>query len=120
MNRGEHRVFVYGTLKRGQRNSHYLHAAEFIGHHTTASIYSMFVFDDYPAVSLRGRHAIRGEIYRIDDEQFRRLDELEWYPEYYQRIEIATNFGDAWMYIVRRELCLGKRQIAGLWPIDES
>jgi gamma-glutamylcyclotransferase (GGCT)/AIG2-like uncharacterized protein YtfP len=114
------RVFVYGTLKRGQRNDHYLHAAEFVGHFTTTSSYSMFVFDDYPAVCLHGRHPIRGEIYHVSDEQFRLLDELEWYPDFYQRIEIPTDFGDAWMYIVRRHLCRGKQQIEGVWPFNES
>jgi gamma-glutamylaminecyclotransferase len=114
------RVFVYGTLKRGQRNDHYLHAAEFVGHFTTTSIYSMFVFDDYPAVSLHGRHAIRGEIYHVSDDQFRLLDELEWYPDFYQRIEIPTDFGDAWMYVVGHELCRGKQQIAGVWPFNET
>ena len=44
------RVFVYGTLKKGQRNSHYLREAEFISHHATEACYSMFEFDDYPAV----------------------------------------------------------------------
>ena len=115
-----HRVFVYGTLKRGQRNDHYLHAAEFIGHFTTTSVYSMYVFDDYPAVCLQGRHAIFGEVYHVSDEQFGLLDELEWYPDFYQRIEIPTDFGVAWMYIVRDKLCRGKRQITGIWPYVEN
>ena len=49
------------------------------------------------------------------DRQFRVLDDLEWYPHFYQRIEIPTNFGDAWMYIVKLELCHGKRQLPGIW-----
>jgi gamma-glutamylcyclotransferase (GGCT)/AIG2-like uncharacterized protein YtfP len=56
-----------------------------------------------------------GEIYHIDDTQFRLLDELEWYPDFYQRIVIPTHYGDAWMYIVKAELCQEKndpRQLA--------
>ena len=116
MSRSAHRVFVYGTLKQGERNFHYLQAAEFVGRFSTESIYSMFAFDDYPAVCLGGQHAIHGEIYQVDDTQFRSLDELEWYPEFYQRIEIPTHYGDAWMYIVKAELCVGKAQIHGVWP----
>lgn len=110
------RVFVYGTLKRGQRNFHYLQAAEFLGTFSTESIFSMYVFDDYPAVCERGRHAIHGEVYHVNDTQFGLLDELEWYPDYYQRIEIPTHYGDAWMYIVEAELCQGKELIRGSWP----
>ena len=109
------RVFVYGTLKRGQRNEHFLHGAEFVGLHTTERIYSMYEFEDYPAVCLHGRHAIGGEIYRVSDRQFKMLDDLEWYPHFYQRIEIPTAHGDAWMYIVRAALCHDKKQIAGVW-----
>ena len=109
------RVFVYGTLKRGHRNSHFMHGAEFLGKHTTHRSYSMYEFDDYPAVCLHGRHAIEGEVYRVSNRQFRMLDDLEWYPHFYQRIEIPTSFGDAWMYIVKIELCHGKKQIPGTW-----
>jgi gamma-glutamylcyclotransferase (GGCT)/AIG2-like uncharacterized protein YtfP len=45
-----------------------------------------------------------------------RLNQLEWYPEFDQRIEIATAQGNGWMYIVRRERCLGKKAAAGHWP----
>ena len=110
------RVFVYGTLKRGQRNYHLMRGAEFVGRHTTAKTYSMYEFEDYPAVCLRGRHAIKGEVYHVSHRQFRLLDELEWYPQFYQRIEIPTAYGDAWMYVVKFELCPGKRQIPGTWP----
>jgi gamma-glutamylcyclotransferase (GGCT)/AIG2-like uncharacterized protein YtfP len=111
-----HKVFVYGTLKRGQRNSHYLQNADFIGTFSTEAIFSMHAFDDYPAVCERGRHAIHGEIYRVSDTQLGVLDELEWYPDFYQRILIPTHYGDAWMYIVRAELCHRRTLLAGSWP----
>lgn len=109
------RVFVYGSLKRGQRNNYFLRDADFVGLHVTERSYSMYEFDDYPAVCLRGRHAIEGEVYRVSDREFRMLDDLEWYPHFYQRIEIPTAWGDAWMYIVRAELCHDKKLITGVW-----
>ena len=111
MNRN--RVFVYGTLKRGQRNFRYLQAAEFVGSFSTESIFSMYAFDNYPAVCEQGLHAIHGEVYHVSDAQFRLLDELERYPGYYQRILIGTYYGDAWMYTVKAELCQGKELIPG-------
>lgn len=110
------RVFVYGTLKQGQRNGHYLSSAEFIDRHVTQSRYSMFEFEGYPAVCLHGAHSIHGELYWVSKQQFRQLDELEQYPDYYQRIQIPTTHGDAWMYIVSREICRGRNALAGHWP----
>ena len=69
------RVFVYGTLKRGHRNCHFLQGAEFLGDFTTQCVYSMYEFEDYPAVCLHGGHAIEGEVYRVTDRQFRMLDD---------------------------------------------
>ena len=110
-----HRVFVYGTLKRGQRNCHYLRDAEYVGRFVTRPGYSMYCFDSYPAVCLGGRHAVYGEVFHVSDAQFERLDELELYPDYYQRIEIATRYGDAWMYVVTRERCRGRPLVTGDW-----
>ena len=111
-----HRVFVYGTLKRGQRNFHYLRDSEFVAEFITEAVYSMHSFDTYPAVCLPGQHAIHGEIYHVSDAQFQQLDELDSYPDYYQRIEIPTHHGDAWMYIVESELCRGRPLLTGCWP----
>ena len=111
-----HQVFVYGTLKRGQRNAHFLDSAKYIAEFVTAEEYWMYEFDDFPAVCEQGMHAIHGEIYRVNDTEFKSLDDLEWYPNFYQRIEIATDFGEAWMYIVKPELCHGRKRLAGRWP----
>ena len=110
------RVFVYGTLKRGQRNAHFMRGAHFVGRHLTAKIFSMYEFGDYPAVCRNGRHAVSGEVYRVNDRHFRLLDMLEACPDFYQRIEIPTPWGDAWMYIVDASLCRGRKQIRGRWP----
>ena len=110
------RVFVYGTLKRGQRNDHFLRDAEFVGEYRTRKIYSMYQFEDYPAVCLNGKHAIQGEVYHINQRQFKMLDDLEWYPHFYQRLEIPTAYGKAWMYYVREELCHDKKRLHGNWP----
>ena len=110
-------VFVYGTLKRGQRNFHYLQDAEFGGEFITEAKYSMYEFDDYPAVTIDGMHAIHGEVFRVSDEQFGNLDGLERYPDFYQRIEIQTTYGLAWMYIVGVEQCAQREMIAGIWGL---
>jgi hypothetical protein len=44
------------------------------------------------------------------------LDEIEWYPDYYQRIVMPTHHGDAWMHIVKAELCEEKEMVPGSKP----
>ena len=109
-------VFVYGTLKKGQRNHGFLQTADYLGDHCTEAAFSMYEFDDYPAVTRPGENAVSGELYRVSRAQFRKLDELEWYPRFYQRMKIQTRFGLAWMYVVRPELCVDRKQCSGSWP----
>ncbi|MDH3763659.1 MAG: hypothetical protein OEU50_21995 [Gammaproteobacteria bacterium] len=40
-----------------------MHGAEYLGLHGTEEIYSMYEFEDYPAVCQRGVHSISGEVY---------------------------------------------------------
>jgi len=81
----EHKVFVYGTLRRGQRNFPLLATSKFIGDAETVEQFGMFT-RDYPFVtSLVQQTEIAGEIYEVDDKTLRRLDQLEGHPKFYQR-----------------------------------
>ncbi|MFT5218852.1 MAG: gamma-glutamylcyclotransferase (GGCT)/AIG2-like uncharacterized protein YtfP [Planctomycetota bacterium] len=108
-------VFVYGTLKRGQRNNYLLSRAEFLGEFATLNGYSMFEIDDYPAVCVGGECSIEGEIYVVTAAEFAELDKLELCPDYYQRMTIETHYGEAWMYVLSDDLCQGREKISGNW-----
>jgi len=110
------RLFVYGTLKRDFHNAYYLQDARFLGEFTTDSIYSMYNFGTYPAVSEFGQTSIKGEVYEISAIQLVSIDRLEWYPDFYQRVVIETSFGEAWMYVVSGQLCVDKMTTNGSWP----
>ena len=47
-----------------------------------------------------GTSAVTGEVYRITSDDLQRLDVLEEYPDSYQRTELETPYGSAWVYIV--------------------
>ena len=89
-------IFVYGTLKGGFCNHGVLGDATFMGNYTTPPVYRMFDLGAFPAISLDGTTAIIGEVYEIDN--LDRVDVLEGYPTLYDRSEIPTNFGMAWVY----------------------
>jgi gamma-glutamylaminecyclotransferase len=78
-----HRVFVYGTLKKGFWNNPLLKGCEFFGSAVTVPTYSMIsvshaVITMFPVIrpSENGK-PVAGEIYTVDDEVLERLDRLE-------------------------------------------
>ncbi|CAJ0942611.1 unnamed protein product, partial [Mesorhabditis belari] len=107
------RVFVYGTLKRGEPNEHHLTLSsgiqQFIGSGKTSNKFPLIIASKFniPMV-LRERgfgNQIRGEVYEINEEKLQCLDQLEAYPELYTREieQIELDSGDvtnAWMYMV--------------------
>jgi gamma-glutamylcyclotransferase (GGCT)/AIG2-like uncharacterized protein YtfP len=93
-------VFVYGSLQRGEEYHHYLARAAFVASWTTPPEWEMWNLDGYPALSAGGATAVQGELYEVDDDMLARLDELEETPSLYQRAEIETPHGRAFVYVV--------------------
>ncbi|MES1923697.1 gamma-glutamylcyclotransferase family protein [Salinisphaera sp. T31B1] len=99
------RVFVYGTLRPGERNHHYLATAMHRGAYITPPAYTLLDTGPYPAALDTGDTALTGDVFDVDDETFAALDVLEDYPIHYTRRYIATDHGSAWIYlwIARRD-----------------
>ena len=73
-------VFVYGTLKRGHQRNHVLADQSFVGSATTTDDYQMYDLGDYPGlveVELGYGVQVQGEIYRVDQNCLRLLDQIE-------------------------------------------
>jgi gamma-glutamylcyclotransferase (GGCT)/AIG2-like uncharacterized protein YtfP len=97
----EHRIFVYGTLLRGEVNHHLLRGARFLGEHRTEPRFTLFSLGAYPGLVGGGDTAVLGELYAVDAAGLRRLDQLEDYPRLYDRRLIPTDHGSAWVYLYR-------------------
>ncbi|MCU7844333.1 MAG: gamma-glutamylcyclotransferase [Candidatus Thiodiazotropha sp. (ex Monitilora ramsayi)] len=95
------RVFVYGTLRRGEVNHHLMSGAKYCGGHVTLPRYRMIHLGAYPGVVEGGNTAIVGEIFRVNGQQLVQLDRLEDYPRLYNRKLIPTPWGSAWIYTYR-------------------
>lgn len=82
-------VAVYGTLRRGGRNHHFLKHAEFLGRGQSLEAYCMYI--DYlprlvPFVSRSSAQSpIVVELYRVDAPTLKALDRLEEHPNWYRR-----------------------------------
>tara|TARA_Y100001951_G_C11298065_1_gene277573 strand:- start:25740 stop:26117 length:378 start_codon:yes stop_codon:yes gene_type:complete len=90
-----HKVFVYGSLKRGFGNHRVIEASttRFLGVGSLADGV-MYSLGGFPGV-IRGKGEIQGELYEVDDATLGRLDCLEGHPTFYERqdMEVQTNEG---------------------------
>jgi gamma-glutamylaminecyclotransferase len=108
-----HRVFVYGTLMKGELHHTTMAHARFIGQAETEPRYELVQIDYYPAMLPDGAHAVHGELYEVDDATLRRLDELEEVPHYYERHELTLADGTkAFAYVMPRTRAPGATPIA--------
>lgn len=97
------RVFVYGTLKKGQPNYFRLlnranGTAQFLGSALTTERFPLVIAGKYNIpflLNIPGQgHRVHGEIYRVDDEMLKLLDDLESVPTMYQRTVVHLEVRD--------------------------
>ncbi|CAI5638299.1 unnamed protein product [Oreochromis niloticus] len=88
------RVFVYGTLKKGQPNYYRVidsnnGKAEYLGSAFTIQKYPLVITTEYNIpflLNIPGQgHRVHGEIYKVDDQMLKFLDDFESVPTWYQR-----------------------------------
>jgi gamma-glutamylcyclotransferase (GGCT)/AIG2-like uncharacterized protein YtfP len=118
------KVFVYGTLRKGEINDHNLEKATCISAQcwTLGEMYDTYL--GYPAVKQDDSNRIYGELYIVSEGELALLDELEDYQvgrenNLYERI-LQTVYSDkgevvAYIYIVNKENLLRKRIVEGDW-----
>lgn len=113
-------VAVYGTLKRGCSNHVLLQHARFVGDDCLTCI-TLYDLGPYPGARLESSDGIDIEVFAVDDQQLQQLDELEEYlataPDQgmYDRCQVRTQFGPAWIYIYNREVDLATALRSGAW-----
>lgn len=94
------RVFVYGTLKKGEANHAVLRGSDFLGVCTIGPGYAMVDLGWYPGVvrDLGSEHEVSGEVYRVDEPTLHSLDAIEGHPTFYKRVKVSTPWKSAWVY----------------------
>jgi len=92
-------LFIYGTLKTGQRRNFYLtrDGAQCLGEARTAPKYALFrpLLTDYPCLvedEKRGV-AVEGELWEVSDKALETLDFVEGVPRLFQRRGITLEDG---------------------------
>uniref|UniRef100_A0A023G7K7 Gamma-glutamylcyclotransferase family protein n=1 Tax=Amblyomma triste TaxID=251400 RepID=A0A023G7K7_AMBTT len=89
-----HSVFVYGTLKSGESNNHFLKCAangraSLVGPAKTVKKWPLVLVSSYEIPCLLPYegvgHEVSGEVYEVDDRMLELLDRLESHPDFYTR-----------------------------------
>lgn len=90
------KLFVYGTLKKGFNNHHYVKECECLGEAKTIEKYPMINSGYFPSlIDDKGiGYHIQGFVYLVDDNQLAKIDNLEGHPNFFQRKEIDIAIGD--------------------------
>lgn len=119
-------VAVYGTLKRGMSNDHFLQAAKYLGKDTLGEI-TLYDLGPYPGARAEPSAGVDVEIFSVTVHELQALDALEEYlPEtptrgLYDRRLFSTRYGVAWVYLYNPAVSGLVRITAGSWqPHDVS
>ncbi len=98
----KHLVFVYGTLRQGGVRAlpDLFPAARFVGQAKVRG--RLYDLGAYPALLVdEAASSVTGEVYEIDDELLRKLDEIEASSAYWRR-QVEVSLGDqsttCWVY----------------------
>ena len=116
------RIFVYGTLQRGQRNHDLLLGQEFLGTAQTQPRYRLYDCGRHPGL-VDDPHqgvAIQGEVWRVSDEALQKLDEYEGVPDYFSRRPILLHGRDSPVeaYYFNSAVS-GLKECGDRWPPEE-
>src|SRR5258705_8421129 len=71
------KVFVYGSLRKGMWNNHFLDDAKLVQEGVSLQGFKLVVCKRLPAVKLSENDSVLGELYEVNQQQLERLDRLE-------------------------------------------
>jgi gamma-glutamylaminecyclotransferase len=114
-------VFVYGTLKRGCANHHFLSDQKFVGDARTAPGFRLYNLGGYPGMVAQSddQDGVSGEVWSVDTAALVRLDGLEGLAGGVYRREVVPllpPFADRGIegYVYARSIA-GRRDVGGVW-----
>ena len=114
-------LFVYGTLKRGLSNHHFLAGQRFVGEAKTQPIYRIHHLGWHPGMVEMGEGGleVEGEIFEVDEASLSRMDAFEEVPEHFVRrtVRLQGELEGVDAYFYNRTL-QGNEAVSNRWPFD--
>jgi gamma-glutamylcyclotransferase (GGCT)/AIG2-like uncharacterized protein YtfP len=87
------RLFVYGTLMRGEPAHALLERAQMLGGVSTEMGYALFDMGAFPAMVASGLTSVLGEVYTVSADLLAAVDRYEGCPEFYRRRQVTLSDG---------------------------
>jgi gamma-glutamylaminecyclotransferase len=111
-------LFVYGTLKRGQRNYRLLADQLFAGEAVTAPRYRVFDLGPHPGLVRDDTNglAIHGELFAVSDRCLAELDDFEGPYEFARELIEVDGYKEVWAYYLRVPVPEGAKS-GDRWPL---
>lgn len=112
-------LFVYGTLKRGERNHFRISDQEFLGEAVTAPNYRVFDLGPHPGLVRDDTNglAVCGELFAVSDRCLAELDAFEEVPTWFVRESIeVVGYEQVWAYYVSAAPPEGAKS-GDRWPL---
>ncbi|AOS45291.1 Gamma-glutamylcyclotransferase family protein ytfP [Lacunisphaera limnophila] len=116
-------LFVYGTLKRGGSNHHFLAGQVYIGPARTQPGFILYSLGDYPGMvrAPGDTLGVTGELWTVDDACLAELDRLEGLDEgLYERVDVLlappspASSAQTYLYLHPHH---GLAPIGDTWPV---
>jgi gamma-glutamylcyclotransferase (GGCT)/AIG2-like uncharacterized protein YtfP len=107
------KLFVYGTLRRGQAAHALLRGAPLLAQVQTEARFTLIDFNGYPALVEGGDSAVTGEIYEVGPDVLGELDRYEDAPDLYQRVAMRIAGHDVVVYVLPAERAAGRPRLDG-------
>ena len=108
------RLFVYGTLMRGEPAHDLLERAQMLGVASTETGYALFDMGAFPAMVAFGPTSVVGEVYAVPAALLAAMDRYEGCPEFYRRRQVTLSDGSqAETYVLTAAQVQGCREIDG-------
>jgi gamma-glutamylcyclotransferase (GGCT)/AIG2-like uncharacterized protein YtfP len=85
---GMKKIFVYGTLRKGNLRDSMLKDSTYIGKFKSKKKYDMIHLSAFPGLLEDGKTSITGEVYEVDSKTLFKIDLIEGHPNFYKRKEI--------------------------------
>ncbi|MGV3664408.1 MAG: gamma-glutamylcyclotransferase family protein [Prosthecobacter sp.] len=114
-------VFVYGTLKRGGDNHHWIEHQQFVAEARTLPLYRLHDLGGYPGMVHASQDglSIEGEVWEVDEAGLIKLDVLEDTDgREYERVAVpllgafADKHVEGYVYLRNIE---GRRDVGACW-----
>jgi gamma-glutamylcyclotransferase (GGCT)/AIG2-like uncharacterized protein YtfP len=106
------RIFVFGSMLRGEPDHGLLVNAESLGDAVTVAAYHLIDLGAYAALIPCGTTSVRGEVYSVDLAARSRIDVARQVPTLFQREPVQlVDIDDADAYVMTVDQVRGRRRI---------